>query len=191
MKPRCCHVSRPRFRHGFTLIEIMVVVGIAALVMATAVPFVWSALKKDPMRQATSDVVEACSHARARAIFGGTPTELVFHPQARTMSIQAAPNPSPSASGGDGGQAVSKVPTPPGGSADFSARIADEVFIEELAVNFLPYKDAEEARVRYFPNGTSDEFTVILNYRGTQMRKISLDVITGLADVDTDPKRWR
>ena len=191
MKRRLTQVPRSRSRHGFTLIEIMVVVGIAALVMATAVPFIWSTLKKDPMRQATSDVVEACSHARARAIFGGSPTELVFHPQARTMSIQTAPNAGPSATGGDGGTAASKAPPPPGGGGDFSARIAEEVFIEELAVNFIPYKDAEEARVRFFPNGTSDEFTVILNYRGTQLRKISLDVITGLADVDTDPKRWR
>ena len=191
MKRSLTQVPRPRSHHGFTLIEIMVVVGIAALVMATAVPFIWSTLKKDPMRQATSDVVEACSHARARAIFSGSPTELVFHPQARTVSIQAAPNPGPSAQNGDGGQAAPQSPTLPGNAANFSAHISDDVFIEELAVNFLPLKDAEEARVRFYPNGTSDEFTVILNYRGTQLRKISLDVITGLADVDTDPKRWR
>jgi len=58
---------------GFTLIEIMIVVGIAALVMATAVPFIQNTLRKDPLRQAVSDVTEACSHARARAIFSGTP----------------------------------------------------------------------------------------------------------------------
>lgn len=181
---------RPRFRGGFTLIEIMIVAGIAALVMATAVPFVWSTLKKDPLRQATSDVLEGCSHARARAIFGGAATELLFQPQARTVSIQSAPGSSSSAPAGDGAQPTPRVPTPPGSAQNFSARISDDVFIEELAVNFLPYKDAEEARVRFYPNGTSDEFTIILNYRG-KLRKITLDVVTGLTDVDSDPRRWK
>ena len=188
MKRSLTQVPRTRSHHGFTLIEIMVVVGIAALVMATAVPFVWSTLKKDPMRQATSDVVEACSHARARAIFSGSPTELVLHPQARTLSFQSAPNARSSAQTGESGAPASKAPVQ---SGNFSAHISDDVFIEELAVNFIPYKDAEEARVRFYPNGTSDEFTVILNYRGTKLRKITLDVITGLADVDSDPRRWK
>lgn len=182
--------SRPRFDAGFTLIEVMIVAGIAAMVMATAVPFVWATLKKDPLRQATSDIAEACSHARARAIFGGAPTELVFQPPARSISIQAAPASAASASGGDNGPATAKIPTPPASAQNFSARISDDVYIEELAVNFLPYKDADEARVRFYPNGTSDEFTIILNYRG-KLRKISLEVITGLADIDSEPRRWK
>ncbi|MBI3414952.1 MAG: prepilin-type N-terminal cleavage/methylation domain-containing protein [Verrucomicrobia bacterium] len=182
---------RAHSRDAFTLIEIMIVAGIAALVMSMSVPFVWSALKKDPMRQATSDVAEACSHARARAIFSGSPTELVFRPQERTLSIQAAPAATGIAPGGDGGASVPSAPSLSARAQNFSARISDDVFIEELAVNFLPYKDAEEVRVRFYPNGTSDEFTIILNYRAWQLRKITLDVITGLADIDSDPKRWR
>jgi prepilin-type N-terminal cleavage/methylation domain-containing protein len=77
-------------RRGFTLIEIMIVVGIAALVMATAVPFIQNTLRKDPLRQAVSDVMEACSHARATAIFSGTPAELLIMPQQGSLQVTAA-----------------------------------------------------------------------------------------------------
>src|SRR5437773_196313 len=54
---------RERQRVAFTLLELMVVVGIMALVMATAVPLIHNFMHKDSLRQAVSDVVEACSHA--------------------------------------------------------------------------------------------------------------------------------
>ncbi len=42
-----------------------------------------------------------------------------------------------------------------------------------------------EARVRFFPNGTSDEMTLIM-HSGDQYRKITLEVTTGLASVEVD-----
>jgi hypothetical protein len=52
-----------------------------------------------------------------------------------------------------------------------------------LDINLLEYKDADEARVRFFPNGTSDEMTLVL-HDGDQYRKITLEVTTGLASVE-------
>ena len=176
---------------GFTLIEIMIVVGIAALVMATAVPFIQNTLRKDPMRQAVSDVMEACSHARARAIFSGVPAELLILPQQGSLQVTAG-------RGGAGEQGKSatnasaeETPVVPSRSADFSARLSSELVIEELAVNFLPLKNADEARVRFYPNGTSDEFTIVVQHGG-QVRKISLDLVTGLAELQVlDGRTWR
>jgi len=178
-------------RVGFTLIEIMIVVGIAALVMATSVPFIQSTLRKDPLRQGVSDVMEACSHARARAIFSGAPAELLIMPQQGSLQVTAA-------RGGGGEQMKSatdrpdeEAPVVPARSAGFSARLSSELIIEELAVNFLPLKDADEARVRFYPNGTSDEFTIVIQHRG-QVRKISLDIVTGLAELQVlDGRNWR
>ena len=45
-----------RCRRGFTLLEIMVVVAIMGLIMAMGVPSILSALKKDGMRKAVSDL---------------------------------------------------------------------------------------------------------------------------------------
>ncbi len=44
-----------------------------------------------------------------------------------------------------------------------------------LDINLLEYKDEEIARVRFYPNGTCDELTVILQSRG-EWKKLSLEV---------------
>jgi prepilin-type N-terminal cleavage/methylation domain-containing protein len=178
---------------GFTLIEIMIVAGIAALVMATAVPFAWHLLRKDPLRQAVSDIVEACSHARARAIFSGLPAELRISPPQRSLQVVAGSR------SGDEHQNPADSDAPeikqpvPAQSANFSAQLGEDLVIEELAVNFLPFKDAEEARVRFYPNGTSDEFTIVLQFpEKGQWRKISLEIVTGLAEVQTlEGRVWK
>ena len=171
----------------------MVVVGIAALVMATAVPFAWHLLRKDPLRQAVSDIVEACSHARARAIFSGLPAELRILPPQRSLQVVAGSQSADEQQKSADSDAPEIRQPVPAQSANFSAKLAEDLIIEELAVNFLPFKDAEEARVRFYPNGTSDEFTIVLQFpEKGQWRKISLEIVTGLADVQTlEGRVWK
>jgi prepilin-type N-terminal cleavage/methylation domain-containing protein len=169
-----------RFRHarGFTLIELMVVMGIAAIVLSTGVPIVYTSLRKEPFRQAVTDIVEVCSNARARAILSGQMTEVVFHPQERRMEItgggaaQARPVTSFQIFGG--------AQTKPDGLA---AAIPDEVGLEMLDVNLSEYKDSEMARVRFYPNGTCDEMTIVLRSEGGEYRKITTEVTTALVNV--------
>ena len=52
-------------------------------------------------------------------------------------------------------------------------------------VNFFEYKDEEEARVRFHPNGTCDELTIVLRSEKNEFRKISLEATTSLARVET------
>jgi hypothetical protein len=79
----------------------------------------------------------------------------------------------------------------PARSTEFSARLSSELVIELLDVNFLPLKNADEARVRFYPNGTSDEFTIVVQHGG-QWRKISLDIVTGLAELQVlEGRTWR
>jgi type II secretion system protein H len=167
---------------GFTLIEIMVVIAIIGLILTTAIPFVSSSLTKDPMRQAVSDVVEACSQARTAAILSGIPAELVLRPGDRSLSVSAQSAP-PTPAGDDSPgppvatSAVSRQP--------FSAVLSEELVIEMLDVNLREFKDEELARVRFFPNGTCDEFTLILQWESRQWRKISLEILTSLANVES------
>ena len=60
-----------------------------------------------------------------------------------------------------------------------------------LDVNLQEYKDSSEARVRFYPNGMSDEMTLILRSDDSEWRKISLDITTALASLDSDPHHWR
>jgi hypothetical protein len=56
------------------------------------------------------------------------------------------------------------------------------VVIEGLGINNFDYTDSDEARVRFFANGTSDEMTLVLS-SGGEYRKITLEVTTALASV--------
>ena len=53
-----------------------------------------------------------------------------------------------------------------------------------LDVNLMDQMEAPEARVRFFPNGTCDEFTLVLRSEKGEMRKITLESTTGLWDVE-------
>jgi prepilin-type N-terminal cleavage/methylation domain-containing protein len=174
--------SSPRHssRSGFTLIEIMIVICIIGIVLAAGIPSVFRAMHKDALRQAVSDIVEGCSNARALAILQGTPAEFVIRAEDGTLSVQKARlregeefhigteqgNPAP--------RRTATVPT-------FNARLADDIAVKLIYVNFKDQMEAPEARVRFYPNGTSDEFTIIF-FSDLGERMISTDVITGQAN---------
>jgi prepilin-type N-terminal cleavage/methylation domain-containing protein len=170
--------STRRPSRAFTLIEVMVVVGIMGLIMSMGVPTLYRLFHKDGFRKAVEDVRQVCVTARARAILQQAPTEVVFYPAERRCEVQ----------GGSGG-GESSSPSSAGSGA--SAQFPDDVAIEMLDVNLLEYKDADEARVHFYPNGTSDEMTLILRSDKNEWRKISLEVTTGLASVEYDPNTWR
>lgn len=160
---------------AFTLIEIMIVVGMIAIIMAWGLPSFVHTLRKSPMRQAVSDIMEGLSHARARAILNGTPAEFVIRAEGGQLSVQQA-------AGSAGGTAQGGASQ--GGPSQFNARLDDDIAVELLDVNFHDHMQADEARVRFFPNGTSDEFTIVIRSPEGEWRKISLELTTGLASVE-------
>lgn len=161
---------------GFTLIEIMMVVGVLGLVAMWGLPAIYRVSRQETIREAVNDIVEVCSHARAQAILQGRTVELVFRPQERRVSVGGAS----AGIDADNPSLIGGVP----GTTRASAQWSDRVMLEMLDVNFVEYKDAEEARVRFFPNGTCDELTIILRSDRNEYRKISLEVTTGLAEVE-------
>jgi prepilin-type N-terminal cleavage/methylation domain-containing protein len=182
------HVSRftPRSR-AFTLIEIMIVVGIMGIVMAMSVPIVYKVWRKAPMRQAVKDIVEVLSHARARAIMQNTITEVVFRPRENLVALAGAASP-PSSPGEQAAEA------PPGAApttgSGLSAKLSPDIIIETLDVNMsgIEFNDAEQVKIRFYPNGISDEMRMIL-FDGRDRMGIELEITTGLANVVPDPLR--
>jgi len=81
------------------------------------------------------------------------------------------------------------TPAPSG----LSARLSEKVLIELMDINKLPheFRDDDMARVRFFPNGTCDELTLILVSDQNERREITLEITTGLASVESDPRRFR
>ncbi|MFA6545278.1 MAG: type II secretion system protein [Limisphaerales bacterium] len=176
MSPATCH---PSPSSAFTLIEIMIVVGIIAILMTVAIPAFVSAQNKTPMRNALQGVMEACATARAQAILRGAAVELRIRPQDYTFDV-APTGQSESSGGGD----ARPEPKAGDGHSVFALKLPGEVGIEELAVNFQLLKDAEAVAVRFHANGTSDEFTVVLRSLHGEVRKITLDPVTGRADYE-------
>jgi general secretion pathway protein H len=138
---------------GFTLIEIMVVVAIIGLTLTMGLPAFVRGMQREGMRKAEYEVVEACKEARRAAIMNGEMASLVIHPVQRTIEVPGA------------------FP---------SADLPGDVSIQTLGVNFVELKDADSAIVHFFPNGTSDEFTIVLHAAGGATLEIDLDTIAAL-----------
>ncbi len=164
-----------RVARGFTLIELMIVIGIVAIVMGLGVPTLVRVFRKEALRQAVSDIVEVASNARAMAIQRGETVELVFNPESRTVSL----------GGGGGGEEK------PGGTQNrLSSTWPDSLTLEMLDVNFVEHRSAPQARVRFFPNGTCDEATIILHNDANEYRMVFWEVLTGLAIWEADPDKF-
>lgn len=151
-------------RRGFTLIELMLVMGILALVLGMGIPTFYKAMHKEPMRRALTGVTQVFANARAQAIVQGKTVRVVFHPLEGTFAIE-----------GGGGNGAGQVGT--------SGVIEDSLGIEMLDINLVEFRDADVAPVRFFQNGTTDEFTLILHSDRNEWQKLSLEPTTGIVTV--------
>ena len=159
----------------------MIVIGIIAMVMTAGVPMMTRALSKNQLAKGVNDVLEGCKLARDRAILQNRPYDFVIRNRSETeaeMTVEPAKvrtgTAAAAASAGAGSKQVGSL------VGDFPRPLGHDVAIELIYVNMVDHMDASEARVRFYPNGTSDEFTVILAFQGKR-RTIKVDIITGAA----------
>jgi prepilin-type N-terminal cleavage/methylation domain-containing protein len=169
-------------RGGFTLIEIMIVIGIMALVLVMGMPSILQTMQKDPLRKAVSDLVDRCEQARAGAILDGVPTELAIRAADGQMTVRRVSTNSVGQAASAGEIASPAAAGAPSAAAGFSSQLHQDIAVTLLYVNLKDQMGAEESRVRFYPNGTSDEFTIVLE-SNLGIRKISLDCVTAIADV--------
>jgi prepilin-type N-terminal cleavage/methylation domain-containing protein len=161
-------------RHSaFTLIELMMVVAIIGLMMATGIPAILSVTREAPMRRAVNDVMEIFSRARAQAILQGQTKTVVFQPHLRKMTLSG---------GSDGSAPVGPITRVGRHQAVNEAEFDPSVVIEGLGIYNDDCTDWDEARVEFHPNGTCDEMTLVLS-SGGEYRKITLEETTGIASV--------
>jgi prepilin-type N-terminal cleavage/methylation domain-containing protein len=142
---------------AFTLIEIMMVVAILGLTLAMGIPSFVRSIKREGMGKVERDLVDACQQARRTAIMNNQQTDLVFRPLDRTFSVPGVFGPSV---------------------------IPNDIVIETLGINFTAVEGAEEAHVHFSPQGTSDEFIIVLHGSDGSYRTIYLDCTTALVRVE-------
>jgi prepilin-type N-terminal cleavage/methylation domain-containing protein len=189
-------------RAAFTLIEILVAVAIVAVILTIGIPFVRMAIDNGKgMTKALKDIQEACSHARAIAILQQTTTELRIRPGDGVFEVGASssgpatrssdPGFSPDVNGNEW-----RTPARGGGGRSegvkgFTAKLPEGIRVEGLGVNGEDWTEDEEARVRFYPNGTCDAMSVVLLSDQNERRNIWLEVVTGYPEVESDPQRFR
>ena len=163
---------------AFTLVEIMIVTVIIMLIMATGVPPMVRAMRKDQLSQAVQDTIEGCKTARDRAILQGIPWAFVLTVD-REFKVEPMPGEVGQRTRG-GGVATGAGSAGESPYSGFPRKLGDDVLVEKIAVNFAEPDQESEVRVRFFPNGISDEFTVVYAI-GQNQRFVKVDVVTGLA----------
>lgn len=179
-------LRRARLR-AFTLMEIMIVVGIMGIALTLSVPIVWKVWHKAPMNKAISEMVELCSTARARAILQGVQTQLVLHGNG-AITIEGGAGSAPTTVTGVLSPAM---PASSSGGAPTSTTLPEGVAIFKFLVGGVDCMQLESARVRFFPNGTCDDFVMQLVSDRAERVEISLEVTTSLASVERDWSKFR
>jgi prepilin-type N-terminal cleavage/methylation domain-containing protein len=176
-------LGRKARTRAFTLIEIMIVMAIIMIIMATGIPSIVRSLERDELSRAVKDTIEGCKTARDRAIFQGIPWAFVVTvDQQMERHLKVEPMP------GDSAQRTRSGEVGPGLSAasndspysGFPRKLGNNVYVDKIAVNFKEPDQEADVRVRFFPNGTADEFTVVYSI-GQKQRFLKVDVVTGLA----------
>ena len=66
----------------------------------------------------------------------------------------------------------------------FARRFPEGVAFEAVTVNQRNFMDAPAAAVRFFPNGTADQFDGVMSWRRSEARRLTVEVMTGIADVE-------
>jgi Tfp pilus assembly protein FimT len=157
----------------------MIVIGIMGLILTIGVPLIYKAWHRAPINQATADLFEVLSNARARAILQGKEVDLIFHPRENRYEIEGA------GTGVAAGSGQVQAAVVRGAGAGTYGKLPDSVVLRMLDLNKQDdhnFLDDEIVHVRFFPNGTSDELTIILQ-SGADQRGVTLEITTGLASV--------
>ena len=197
MNPRRANPGRTAVS-AFTLIELMVVMGLMMIILAIGVPRMVQG-NRSPLGESLNAVMEACAAARRQAILTGSTSRVTIRgaEEGTGFIISAGSGGGRSSArkaegiNSDMADFLDETPKPaskPSAGAGFSGRIHDEVAVHFISVNFDESMDKDQVEVKFYSNGTSDEFTIGMRheYGDAVLRFVQLDSVTGLAYIKTE-----
>ena len=197
MKPRRVNLGSVAVS-AFTLIELMVVMGLMMIIVAIGVPKMVQG-NRTPLGESLNAVMEACAAARRQAILSGGTSRVTIRgaEEGAGFIISAGSGGGKSSArkdeniNSDMAGFLDETPRPapkPSVGAGFSGRIHDEVAIHFISVNFSDPMDEDQVEIKFYSNGTSDEFTIGMRHEfgDALLRFVQLDSVTGLAYIKTE-----
>ena len=159
-------IRRRRTKHGLTLVELLVVVGVVSAIAAVMLPGIKSVLTDRKSSQAAIMVKNYLEAARARAIGRNRPVAVVFE----RLSSQAIPNPNQNAN--DPRQFISGTavpgpyPTPDTNFVPYNACIRMSLAEEPLPVTEAMLPAPVSFRVRVPGDGLNPSIPTNAPYVG-------------------------
>lgn len=155
---------------GFTLMEIMIVVGIIGLIAAMGMPSIMSALQKSGMRKAVSDVQDVFFSAREQAIIHNKPVAVIIYPREGRFGVEGS-------AAGEAGSTTVNVHS----GRTLVATLPDGITFYAIGIYRKDYTESDWAKIYFNPDGTSDEAVILLSGNGgAESEKITLEYATGV-----------
>lgn len=139
---------------GFSLLELMVVLAIAALVMAVTPPLLSRAMPGLQLKSNVREVAAAMRQARERAVATRSETLLVMDLEQRTLGIEGLPR---------------------------RLNFADEFEISLVSARD-EMQDETQGAIRFYPDGSSTGGRISLKY-ADQIYDVDLDWLTGRVSI--------
>jgi len=176
---------------AFTMIELVVAVMLVSVMMFVAVPR-FMANKKGPMAEALEVMESACNEARARAIMGNRPMQVVLYGAEGRVLVEPAPEGVMGATNGvsmasfDRLRDSESMSSGPLVKPPYHGQLNDDVAFRSLLVNGQNMMSSPLAAIRFFPNGTSDAMTAELSWLkgGLDVKRLVLEVITARLSIE-------
>jgi prepilin-type N-terminal cleavage/methylation domain-containing protein len=177
--------AQPSEVRAFTLVELLVAVAIGLIILGLAIPTLREGLRP-PIAQATKDFLDASQHARSRAIMESRTMQIAIRNAGRELTVEEAPEGVLGAANGVSPTSF-KDPGFLGSAPSFSREFPEEVLYERIDVNTLSFLQSPATAIRFYPNGTSDQFAAVITWRRTEPRLLTIDMMTGLAEAKALP----
>ncbi|HMO49503.1 MAG TPA: prepilin-type N-terminal cleavage/methylation domain-containing protein [Kiritimatiellia bacterium] len=188
-------VPLPGRRRGFTLIEILIVVVIAALAATIALPGFVRTMRGSQLRTASRTVLMAHKYARSTAVLRQVPMAILLDSVDSELEIIALTPAAGSDARGKfldsrGSRAADTVLGAGGGEEAEKPAIQSEL-VRKLGRDvrieaFRSERGGQEFQgvywINYHPNGMSDGFEVVLTDKNNRLVSITSDAISGRVD---------
>ena len=184
-------------RRGFTLIEILIVVVIAALAATIALPGFVRTMKGSQLRTASRTVLMAHKYARSTSVLRQVPMAILLDKESRELEIitmasataadarsrfldERVSRATDVALGGDTGAGEEK----PAIATELVRTLGRDIKIEA----FRSERGGQEFKgvfwINYHPNGMSDGFELVLSDGSSRRVEITGDAISGKVEAD-------
>jgi len=171
MKRSRGHLQRPRgVAHGFTLLEIVIVLALAAVLIGGAIGMMMTTDSERHLRNAAGDIEVLAKRARTLAMLQQTPYALVIGADGvHMMPFAEAVQPPDTAVGKvDDKTIVADNPKTTPVHGDWVAQENDVLSVKRWASdNFVPATDKDKQIWRFDTNGVCEPLTIHLQWKNS------------------------